>query len=312
MRAALILCAAHAAAGAAVAAGTGGFCLNTEVPAAPRRGAGVAVVTGGTRGIGLGIASALAKDGMDLVLLYGSQRDRAEATAAQLHLRHGAAVALVSGDLTDAAVHRDTVVAVRAALGACLSGAQLRAVVHNAGLLLRGTGLYGGKLLTLDDRGHGLLDLYHNIYTRFYARLVDELAPLLADGTGRVIAVSSPGCGPGAQSPPSLGYDLPGQAKAGMEYLTRIYAKRLAARRITANIIVPGIIRTEAWEAYETVMGADTLDRWGVDKTPMGRWGTPDDVGDVASFLVSAKAGFVTGASLPVDGGLSLSPTEAE
>jgi len=99
-----------------------------------------------------------------------------------------------------------------------------------------------------------------------------------------------------------------GQAKAVVEFLTRYYAKILAPRRITINVVIPGFTKTEAWNSVTAKYGgveSETMQKM-IENTPMQRWASPTEIGQVVAFLCSPKAAFITGVALPVDGGLHL------
>ena len=101
---------------------------------------------------------------------------------------------------------------------------------------------------------------------------------------------------------------MPGQAKAVVEFLTRYYAKTLAPRQITVNVVIPGFVKTQAWEAVTAKSGGVDSDAMTqrIKSTPMQRWASPQELGEVVAFLCSPKAAFITGVALPVDGGLHL------
>ena len=128
----------------------------------------------------------------------------------------------------------------------------------------------------------------------------------MEDGKGHIVAISSPGCN--NNQTPKVGYIWPGQAKAVVEFLTRYYAKALAPRQITINVVIPGFTKTEAWNAVTSKYGgveSETMKKM-IEKTPMQRWVTPTDIGRAVAFLCSPKASFITGVALPVDGGFHL------
>lgn len=101
---------------------------------------------------------------------------------------------------------------------------------------------------------------------------------------------------------------MPGQAKAVVEFLVRYYAKTLAPRQITVNVVIPGFVKTEAWEFVASKWGGVDSDAMTdrIKNTPMQRWALPTEIGEVVAFLCSPKAAFITGVALPVDGGLHL------
>eukprot|EP00413_Alexandrium_margalefii_P010804 CAMPEP_0204528740 /NCGR_PEP_ID=MMETSP0661-20131031/9691_1 /ASSEMBLY_ACC=CAM_ASM_000606 /TAXON_ID=109239 /ORGANISM="Alexandrium margalefi, Strain AMGDE01CS-322" /LENGTH=294 /DNA_ID=CAMNT_0051534733 /DNA_START=55 /DNA_END=939 /DNA_ORIENTATION=- len=267
----------------------------------------VAIVTGGTRGIGAGISEALASQGFDLVLGYGTNAVVAEQQAERLRSL-GARVELRAGDVAE-----DSTLEALAAAPANLPG-PLRAVVHNAGQYLGVTsdnclGLPsgGGRLGSLPADGMRQMDYYYRIYVGAFVRLVELTVQKLEPGS-TVLAVSGMGCN--CNIAPAEAYDLPAMGKAPMEVAVRYYAKNLAAQGITVNAIIPGVIETDAWRALSKGKGkgedlAMARSVAGV-ACPMRRTATARELGDVAAFLCGPGGRYITGVALPVDGGLHL------
>jgi 3-oxoacyl-[acyl-carrier protein] reductase len=122
------------------------------------------------------------------------------------------------------------------------------------------------------------------------------VAKMLRLHRGRVIFISSVGAFVG----------LPGQAnyaasKAGMVGMARALAREVASRAITVNVVAPGLVATDMIEA----LGNDRIEQM-TGLVPLGRTATPDEIADAVGFLASAGAGYITGAVLPVDGGMGM------
>jgi len=274
----------------------------------------VAIVTGGTRGIGRGIAEHLGRAGYNLILGYNSNKTAADATKLALESTHGVKVVTVAGDVAE----QTTIDDLFRSLETAFPGQVLGALVHNAGLYvgrttppasLEATQAAAASKPILGDGtfdNFDQYDYYQNVYPKCFIRLVEGAAKHMTKG-GHIVATSSPGCN--VNHTPKLRYMLPGQAKAGLEYLVRHYALLLAPKHITVNVIIPGFTRTEAWlPSCETTGGLDgkvmkeMLER----RCPMNKWGTADDMGGVVAFLCSPAASYITGVAIPIDGGLHL------
>ncbi|XP_066274144.1 enoyl-[acyl-carrier-protein] reductase [NADPH] FabL-like [Branchiostoma lanceolatum] len=258
----------------------------------------VAVVTGGTRGIGYGIAQELASAGYNLILGYKANHQRAEGSKAELEETYKVRVFLVAGGTEEEA----TADAYFACLDKNFDG-KLTALVHNAGS-------YHGPLPAKPDAngswfaGWEAYEYYQNMYAKCFLWLMEKAVTRMEDGRGHIVAVSGVGCN--SNTSPSLPYFTPGMAKSSMEYMVRHYAKQLAPRRITCNTVIPGMIDTEAWSIVKERIGNDGLEGMVNRLCGMKRWGTPREVGGVVAFLCSEKASFITGAAIPVDGAYHL------
>lgn len=277
----------------------------------------VAIVTG-TRGIGKGIASALADDDFDLLLTYNSNKDAAEDFINDLKSKHESIQCeLVGGDLSKSET--------RDAIFDCYDSKFgkdriLGAVVHNAGQYLGITstneaGLDAamtsfGDNRILDEDGKPKLEhmkFYQALYGDAFIDLCERGIARMKDGHGgSLIGISSPGCNLSYSANP--GYSLPGSGKCVMEYSMRIIAKVAGSKNINCNVIVPGVTLSDAWGKVAETRGMKTeeITNKVVQGVPMKRPIETRGIGDVAAFLCSDKGRYITGVSLPVDGGLHL------
>ena len=250
----------------------------------------VALVTGGTRGIGLGVARALARDGFDLALC--GLRDEAEVAPALAELRGGGVTAhYLRADVGERADRLRLVSEVRERLG------RLHVLVNNAGVApqARVDILEAGedsfeRLLRVNLQGPYFL-------TQGVARWMLEQKRADGEWWGCVVNVTSV-----SATMVSTNRGEYCVSKAGLAMASQLWAVRLAGDGIPVYEVRPGIIRTDMTagvvEKYDRLIGEGLV--------PQGRWGTPEDVGRVVAALARGDAPYSTGAVLAVDGGMTL------
>jgi NAD(P)-dependent dehydrogenase (short-subunit alcohol dehydrogenase family) len=246
----------------------------------------VAVVTGGGRGLGRGIATALAGAGFDLVLGYTSNRAAAEDLAAGLPVR----TELVGGDTADPGT-------AKLLLDAALALGGPTAWINNAGVSVLAPVVETSAADMERMLDVNVLGVFHGMQTAA-AWFLDAARP------GRIVNIASD---LGVQACANLGgYSATKFAVVG---LTQAAALELAARGITVNAVCPGTAETDmvlAERASEVVvsgMSADEVRASYLDAIPAGRFCTPDDVGAAVAWLCSAGAAYVTGQSICINGG---------
>lgn len=233
-----------------------------------------ALVTGGSRGIGRAICRRLAADGARIVLHYHRDRAAAEETRAAI----ASEVILVQADLASLReIER---------MFDILAGLRLDILINNAGIW-KSTPLGSSASELVNE----ILDT--NLKGPFW---VTQCAlPFIADG-GRIVNISSVAGRTGVAG----GRSLYGATKAAIDSLTRNWALELAPRGILVNAVAPGYVTTDMTAAH--LGDAKTFAR-AIERHPLGRLSTPEDVADVVGFLCSDDARFVTGQSINVSGG---------
>ncbi len=239
----------------------------------------IAVVTGGSRGIGAAIALRLAADGAQVAITYNNSKGAADRVVDKITELGGKAIAVKANaaSLND----NDALIAEVKKLG------KIDILVNNAGVF------EGGPI---DNVG---IDQYDRLFdTNVRGVVVTTMAalPHINNG-GRIINIGS-----GAARASLAGFSLYSATKAALEALSRVWAQDLGKRQITVNTVAPGTTVTDMFnqglpqEAHETF----------INKTALGRLGDPSDIADVVAFLASNDGRWITGKTLDVDGGLAI------
>jgi 3-oxoacyl-[acyl-carrier protein] reductase len=239
----------------------------------------VALVTGGARGLGRAIAVRLATQGADVVFLdLADPSTAAETTAAVEAL--GRRALFVPGSVTDPDACRAVVDATIETFG------RIDILVNNAGitrdtLIMRMTDDAWGRVLEV------------NLFGAFYmTRAV--LRPMLRARRGRIVNVSSVSGQAGQEGQANYS-----SSKAGLIGLTKATAREVASRGITCNAVAPGFVVTDLTRDLP-----EELQKVILERTPLGRFGKPEEIASAVAFLVSDEAAFITGLVLAIDGGL--------
>jgi 3-oxoacyl-[acyl-carrier protein] reductase len=250
----------------------------------------VALVTGGSKGIGRAVAAGLASEGCRVaVAARGAEalRETADRLGA-----NGAEVLTVAADLAEPDAARRVVDAVVARFG------RLEILVNNAGAIR------GGDFLTTPAEEWAA---DWRLKVLGYVRMAQAAIPVMRAGRwGRIVNI----IGAAARNPATT-YMAGGLANAGLINFTRALADLGAGDNILVNAVSPGATATERWDRLVAQQAeaqgrpVEALRAEVAQRQPLGRLGRPEDVADLVLFLASERAGFITGASITVDGGAS-------
>jgi 2,4-dienoyl-CoA reductase [(3E)-enoyl-CoA-producing], peroxisomal len=252
----------------------------------------VALITGGGTGIGLGIASSLAGAGAH-VAIASRKPEHLEPAAEQLRAG-GAQVSAVEVNVREPESVARMVERVGHEHG------RIDILVNNA------AGNFYAPSATISANGWRAV-VETDLYGTFFC--CQAVYPLMkSQGAGRIVSIS--------MTLHYRGWPLMAHAtaaKAGVDALTRTLALEWAKDRITVNAVAPGPIPTEGVKKAFTPPGSDAPDLFGMEKyvadaIPLGRWGTPDDIGQMVTYLASPAGDWITGAIMVVDGGAWLAP----
>ena len=247
-----------------------------------------ALITGASRGIGRAIASALAETGAHVLVHYGRSAQEAESLVAAIQTRGGRANS-ISADLGTPN-------------GAAMLAKQVRSIVGDRlDVLVCNAGI--SKAAPIADYTIADFDnlFATNVRSPFF--LVQQLLPVLGEGSNIIVissAVARTVVGkPAVENPSILAY---ASTKGALETLVRNWAAILGPRGIRVNAVAPGVIDTDMSNFTKTEAGRDAT----LGMQALKRIGKPEDIADVVAFLASDGARWITGASIPVDGGSKL------
>ena len=248
----------------------------------------IALITGGSRGLGKNMALSIARKGIDVIITYNSQKDEALAVVAQIEQAGQKAVALQfnAGDIKsfDGFIGQLTT-----ALKDTFNTDHFDFLVNNAGV-----GFHASFAETSEED----FDRLFNIHFKGVYFLTQKALPLINDG-GRIINISS---GLARFSMP--GASAYGAVKGAVEVLTRYQARELGSRGITANVVAPGAIQTDFNGGM--VRDNEHVNKMVADATALGRAGLPDDIGGIVAFLCTEDARWINAQRIEASGGMHI------
>ncbi|HUH55501.1 MAG TPA: SDR family oxidoreductase [Rhodanobacter sp.] len=253
-----------------------------------RHAPSIALITGGSRGLGRNAALKLAEQGTDVIITYRTNRTEAEAVVAQVEAMGRRAVALAL-DMADSQRFDAFVQQVGEVLESRWQRQQFDYLVNNAG-----TGGHVGFAETTAAQFDELVD----VHFKGVFFLTQKLLPLIADG-GRILNVSS-----GLTRFTLPGYTAYAAMKGAIEVLTRYLAKELGPRGISVNVLAPGAIATDFGGG--AVRDNAQLNAFVASQTALGRVGEADDIGGVVASLLTSASGWINGQRIEASGGMFL------
>jgi NAD(P)-dependent dehydrogenase (short-subunit alcohol dehydrogenase family) len=248
----------------------------------------IALITGGSRGLGKSMALALAGHGTDVVLTYRSNKAEAEAVVDAIR-KLGRRAEALQLDVGKSATFPAFADQLRAALKAQWQRDQFDYLVNNAGV-----GVHNSFAETTEAQFDELV----NVHLKGTFFLTQTLLPLIADG-GRILNISS-----GLARFALPGYSAYAAMKGGIEVLTRYLAKELSERRIAVNTLAPGAIETDFGGGV--VRDNADVNAQIASQTALGRVGLPDDIGGAVAMLLSKESGWINGQRIEAAGGIFL------
>jgi NAD(P)-dependent dehydrogenase (short-subunit alcohol dehydrogenase family) len=261
--------------------------LNPLESKMPQSHTPIAIVTGGSRGLGKNMVQKLAKNGTDVIFTYRSNRAEADALVAELTAqgRRAAALQLDTGKIGTFAAFAD---AVRGVL-AQWKAERFDYLVNNAGI-----GIHG----TVAETTEAQFDELMNVHFKGVFFLTQTLLPLMADG-GRIVNISS-----GLARFALPGYGAYAAMKGAIEVLTKYLAKELGPRGIAVNVVAPGAIETDFGGG--TVRDNAQVNAMVASNTALGRVGQPDDIGGVVASLLQPDNRWINAQRIEASGGMFL------
>ncbi len=246
----------------------------------------IAIVTGGSRGLGKSMALNLAQQGIDVILTYNSKKAEADAVVVEIERKGKKAYALQL-DVSNSGSFTAFAQQVKAALEQKWHTDKFNFLVNNAG-----SGVHASFAETTEEQ----FDQMMNIHLKGVFFLTQKLLPLMAD-KGRIVNVSS-----GLTRFALPGYAAYATMKGAVETLTKYLAKELGARGIAVNVVAPGAIETDFGGGM--VRDNPQINSFVAGQTALGRVGLPDDIGGVVASLLSDDNRWVNAQRIEASGGM--------
>ena len=248
----------------------------------------IALVTGGSRGLGKNMALQLAENGINVILTYNSKKEEAQAVVAEIESKgqKAAALQLNAGDIKSFDKFFEQLAAV---LQSSFDTTHFDFLINNAGV-----GVHAAFAETTEEQ----FDMLVNLHFKGVFFLTQKALPLINDG-GRIVNLST-----GLARFSTPGFAAYASMKGAIETLTRYMSKELGARGISVNVVAPGAIETDFGGGMVRDNAQANQQVAGV--TALGRAGLPDDIGGVVAFLCTDAARWVNAQRIEVSGGMNI------
>jgi NAD(P)-dependent dehydrogenase (short-subunit alcohol dehydrogenase family) len=249
----------------------------------------IALITGGSRGLGKNSALALASKGHDIIITYNSQKEKAEEVVKEITGLGRKAIALQFDSGKSGAV-KELINQVKDSLAKTWNTDRFDFLINNAGI---------GATIPFEKATEEDFDSFMNIHFKSVYFLSQQALTIMNDG-GRIVNLST-----GTTRFVNPGYSIYASMKGAIEVLTRYMAKEISSRKITVNVVAPGPVETDfnnagirnAPQERKNMLAANTA---------LGRIGQPNDIGGVVAFLCSDEAGWINGQRIEASGGINL------
>jgi NAD(P)-dependent dehydrogenase (short-subunit alcohol dehydrogenase family) len=248
----------------------------------------IAIVTGGSRGLGKDMALAIAGKGLDVILTYNSQSEAAREVVQTIEDMGQKAAALPLNLSKSGETHAFTA-ALSELLAQQFDGRKPDFLVNNAGM---------GATIPMTQATEAQFDEFLNVHFKGVYFLTQQLLPLMNDGGG-IVNIST-----GTTRFCNPGYSIYASMKGAVEVLTRYIAKEYGPRGIRANVVAPGPVETDFNSA--AIRNNPQLKERMAGLTALGRVGAADDIGGVVAFLCTDEAKWVNGQRIEVSGGINV------
>ncbi|RFS26338.1 SDR family NAD(P)-dependent oxidoreductase [Chitinophaga silvatica] len=248
----------------------------------------IALVTGGSRGLGKNMALKLAQQGHDIIITYKSNQDDANAVLSEI-AKAGSNGAAFKLDTADVSSFDSFFAEISKYLQETTGKSGFDFLVNNAGI---------DRRALIPETTETQFDELCNVHLKGVFFLTQKALPLIADN-GRIINLST-----GLARFVTPGYAAYAAMKGGIEVFTRYLAKEVGSRGITANVVAPGIIETDFTRSV--FEHAPQAIQFITSQTALGRTGVPDDIGGIVAFLCSEDARWITAQRIEASGGMFL------